>query len=357
MRIFVSHNNADAEFCRDLVRALRDASTDVWYDEQDLGSGNLLDVIQLEIESRPVYLLILSQLAIASRWVRREAQWAYELTDRDPTRILLPVTFGAVAQNDLNGQNGWLFLSNYKRIEAPGARPYPPEEAIQQTLIALSLVSREDSGPIPAGDEVESLLMRARVLLAQGEANAALPVLQQATRAAQNNFSAWFLLGHTLYQLGRYEESLAVDKQATALDPTVAKAWYNRGLSLQKLAQPEEALEAYRQCVALDSEFFAGWYNQAIVLYGLHRYDEAVVANERALALTPEHINALGNQGLILYALGRYPEALAAYDHALRMDPAHFNNWKLKAAVLEALGHTKEAEEARAMARALSVQS
>jgi hypothetical protein len=120
MRIFVSHCQADAIFCRNLVIALRAAGADVWYDEHNMGAGDLMDVIQRELGHRPVFITILSKAAFASKWVKREAQWAYELTDRDPTRIILPVLAGVVNRDDFGADNGWLFFSGFKRIEAPG---------------------------------------------------------------------------------------------------------------------------------------------------------------------------------------------------------------------------------------------
>jgi hypothetical protein len=70
MRIFVSHSHDDAAICRDLVTALRAAGGDVWYDEHNLGSGQLMDVVMRELDSRPVFLVILTKAAFASRWVR-----------------------------------------------------------------------------------------------------------------------------------------------------------------------------------------------------------------------------------------------------------------------------------------------
>ena len=47
--IFVSHSHEDGAFCQALVTALRGAGADVWYDEQNMGSGLLMSVIQSEL--------------------------------------------------------------------------------------------------------------------------------------------------------------------------------------------------------------------------------------------------------------------------------------------------------------------
>src|SRR5260221_12627061 len=120
MRIFVSHSHEDDAFCRALVDDLRTAGADVWYDEHNLGSGQLMTVIQRELGSRPVFVVILTKATFASHWVRRETLWAYELADRDPTRILLPVTAGPVARRNLSAENRCVFLKDFKRPRVPG---------------------------------------------------------------------------------------------------------------------------------------------------------------------------------------------------------------------------------------------
>jgi hypothetical protein len=75
--IFVSHSHEDTAFCQALVTALRGAGADVWYDEENLGAGHLMDVIQQELGRRKNVIVILSKRALASKWVRRATGWLY----------------------------------------------------------------------------------------------------------------------------------------------------------------------------------------------------------------------------------------------------------------------------------------
>jgi hypothetical protein len=134
MMVFVSHAHEDDTFCRAVVDGLRGAGADVWYDEHNLGSGQLIEVIQRELGRRPIVVVILSRAAFASSWVRREVTWAYELLDRDPSRLILPVTGGPIERNDFDPLQGWLFLHDFKRIEAPGMQPYPTPDAVRRLL-------------------------------------------------------------------------------------------------------------------------------------------------------------------------------------------------------------------------------
>jgi CheY-like chemotaxis protein len=145
MRIFVSHSSTDNTFCAAIVNALTDAGADVWYDDQSMGAGHLLDVIQRELRARSVFIVILSKAAFTSQWVTDECQWAFNLTKREPDRVILPITAQPIEPSDFNT---WLFLEDYKRIEAPGYQPLPLPEAISQTLKTLVLTPSKDAQPV-----------------------------------------------------------------------------------------------------------------------------------------------------------------------------------------------------------------
>lgn len=161
-RIFVSHSHDDNAFCDALVKSLRRAGADVWYDEHNLGAGHLLNEIQRELLSRPTFLVILSKAAFRSAWVLRECQWAYRLYMREPNRIILPITAQAIEEMDFNT---WLFLEDFKRIEAPGYKPLPQTEAIAKTLHALVLTPDDTTtAPETAGAGKDTTVRQKKVL-------------------------------------------------------------------------------------------------------------------------------------------------------------------------------------------------
>src|SRR6516164_5079245 len=90
-RIFVSHSHEDNVWCRAFMTALSRAGADVWYDERDMEPGRLDDVIAPELRARPIFIVVLSPSAVASRWVQREVEAAIQLQNEDATRTILPV--------------------------------------------------------------------------------------------------------------------------------------------------------------------------------------------------------------------------------------------------------------------------
>src|SRR5690348_5906747 len=177
-RIFVSHSHEDNGFCHKLVEALGTTSTDVWFDEQKLGPGQLLLTIERELRACPIFVVILSPAALASDWVRDESSWAYILQRREPHRVILPVLAQPVDANAI-----WLFLQGFKRIEAPGGLPLTAAEAGRQTLRAITLPlsnpAVEQQKHVHDGSS-GALLARARALYAGNRHAEALAVLDRA---------------------------------------------------------------------------------------------------------------------------------------------------------------------------------
>lgn len=359
MRIFLSHSHEDDAVCHDLVAALRAASADVWYDEQDLTSGQLLDVIQRELEQRPVFLVMLSKAAFASSWVRRETKWAYELADRDPTRIMLPVTVAPIERTDFSGEQGWLFLTDFKRIEASGYQPYAPPELIARTLGALLLTagSGDDTAPPSLapqpGEPSEELLARGKALQAQNRPAEALQFFDQATQVAPTSFVAWANQGATLMNLGRYRDALAAYEHAIVLQPASPLLWSSKGLALVGLRRHKEALAACDRALALDPTYTAAWINKGAALIGARRFPQAISAYEQVLTRDPNSVLALSNEAFALIALRRSGEAVELCDRALAIAPTYARAWVNKGLALLRLERYEDALAANERALAL----
>lgn len=90
-RIFVSHSHQDNVFARKLVCGLTDAGLSVWYDENDLGAGNLGQIIEHELLHSDTYIVIFTPAAVASQFVRSEWYAAWELQREGKMRLFVPI--------------------------------------------------------------------------------------------------------------------------------------------------------------------------------------------------------------------------------------------------------------------------
>jgi tetratricopeptide (TPR) repeat protein len=248
----------------------------VWYHEHNLGAGQLLDDIQRELRTRPVFVFVLSKAALASESVVQQCDRASTLCSREPSRILLAVVASPINLNDFDGLP---FLGGFTCVEGPGHQPYLQDEAIERTLRLLALTPET---PEP-GESADGLVVYGKAMVARAQYAGAIPFFEQATQLAPDSRSAWANLGVTQGKLERWQETLAACDRALALDLTLVP----------------------------------GWHNQATTLYYLKRYREALAAYEQALVLQPTHAYAWTGRGLTLCKLQRYEEAVAAYDRAL----------------------------------------
>lgn len=352
MKVFVSHSHQDNAFCMGLVRALSRAGADVWYDDKNLHTGQLGPIIERELREWPVFVVVLSPAALASRWVEDETRWAYNRLRRDPTRILLPVLAEALPDED----DIWLFLREFKRIGATGSKPFPPAQAVTQTLRALALAA-VGAAPVPTtpqpAESVDDLIAHGKALYAQRKYLEALPFIERATILDPDTSIALVALGRTYTVLNRLEEGLAACECSLKLNANFAGAWYAKGVVLGKLGRWKEAQEAYDHATTLDPQYATRWGNMGTALVDAKRWEEALAASRRAIVLDEKDANAWARKGWALAELGRWLEALDAFEQATTLDPDSAAAWTGKSAALIEMGRYKDALDAAERALAI----
>lgn len=327
LRIFVSHSHQDNTFCHAIVQALREAGADVWYDEQSMTSGQLGPVIERELEARPVFVVVLSPAALQSSWVEDECRWAYALYRADRTRTILPILAAPVESENAF----WLFLREFKRVEAADLRPYPVEEAANHLVRALALTPRGEA-PTPIApqptESYDDLITRAAALFDQNKHAEAQPLLERATQLEPHSWSAWAVLGVTLGELGRYQEALTAYERALSLNQTDASVWNRTGVALMQLERYQEALAAFERALALNPKYGRARVNRDTTLVAVRmverhakwtKAEESVAANERTLALNPQDAEAWHNKAVALRVLARTDEADEAERRAKKL--------------------------------------
>jgi tetratricopeptide (TPR) repeat protein len=354
LRVFVSHASQDKPFTDTLVHSLRRAGADVWYDEHNLGAGHLVNDIQRELATRPAFVVVLSKAAFASEWVSLETGWAWNLYRREPQRILLPVVAHTIEPSDFNAM---LFLEDFKRVDGPGNQAYPQAEAIERTLRLLGLTppgqAVTPAAPQPS-ESADDLIARGKALAAQKQYAEAVPLFERATQLAPGDFDAWFQLGYSQAELGRWQEALVAYDRALTITPSSAASWTNKGNALYSLKRYAEALAAYERALAIDDTLAIRWTGKGSALNGLKRYDEALMAYEHALTLDPSFVLAWISKGRVLENVGRYAEALPAYERATSLAADSAEYWNDRADALRKLGRHEEALTAYSRALELS---
>lgn len=343
--IFISHNYKDNAFCEKLVTALRGAGADVWYDEHNMESGLLMETIMKELGRRKIFIVILSKDAFGSKWVRREAIWAYQLAEDDLTRTILPITAGPIDPTDFSPEEGWFFLKGFKRVEAPGYLPLAADEAIHRVMHALALTpAGEAPAPVEAqpGESASDLIIRGIALRGQKKYDDALKLFERAVQLDSNSANAWFNVGYSHDAVGDFPQALVAWDRAINLDRDNAAAWTNKGSTLLKLQRYQEALDAFMTAIRIKDTYVFAWNGKGIALKELGRAEEAIDAYDKALELDPRFAYAWNGKGSALWSLQRLGEALKAFEQALVISPRIAMVWRNKAGVLNEQGQFDE---------------
>ncbi len=91
--------------------------------------------------------------------------------------------------------------------------------------------------------------------LKRGDANAAIPLLEQAIQNDANDFNAHLYLGAAYAQANRANDAVTILTQSVHLQPSNAQARFNLGIALQKAGWANEAATAFEQALMLQPEY------------------------------------------------------------------------------------------------------
>ena len=166
----------------------------------------------------------------------------------------------------------------------------------------------------------EHPLAEGLALYREGNKEAALGVFSQAARERPGDAESLYLLGLTLFKLGRYAEAIGPLRRSADLHPGED--------AMIKLAMAQGELKDLAACLATLQEAALRLPGSAEVraylgttLRTLDRIPEALEAYGAALERDPGQVAALWGLGLALGMAGRYPEGKAALRRAIELDP------------------------------------
>jgi TIR domain len=92
MYIFVSHSSLDKYFANKLYNDLTDSGYDVWLDEHEIESGEILsNSITSGLHKIDVFIIIISNNSIKSKWVSMEIDFILEKVSTRKSLLILPI--------------------------------------------------------------------------------------------------------------------------------------------------------------------------------------------------------------------------------------------------------------------------
>jgi tetratricopeptide (TPR) repeat protein len=362
-----------------------------WFDRQILPGDNWAEVIEKNLNSADLILLLISPDFMASDYCySQEMKRALTRHAQGEVRVIpillrpvhwknAPFSFIQMLPKDALPVTLWLnldeafydivlgiekviknLLSAHETKEVPGEKAsekpsfaYQAEEAIK---------TRDEW--IDEGD----------AFYIAGQYEQALSSYEQANSLASEDIIISLKKGDTLHKLERYREAIQAYAQAIRLSPYLAMKSPYKGDALIDLQVAEEALllesdstaiyrnkisallelQRYEEALLVSEQItrpnFAviavDYSNKAYALNGLKRYDQALLACEQAIRLKPRLAIAYKNKAYTLNGLKRYEEALQACEQVIQLNPTLAPAYAIMGIVLFRLKSYQEASTA-----------
>lgn len=273
--VFLSYARADANLAARVAAALEQAGFSVWFDRELPAHRSYSDVIDEQLDIALAVVVLWSQDAARSQWVRAEANRAREsgrLVQVCLDDARLPLPFDQIQCPDLRQWRGDRTADSWRSVEASVTellgrtpvgqqRPPAPERHNRRALLigggatvaAVGFVGwRWLAAPAPPPPEAQLLIQKGMDALQsndaldpedEGSTAQAIALLTEATQAAPTSSVAWGALSLAYAarkraapleeRSGLESRGLAAAKSALALDPNEPRA-----LAAQQLMRP-----------------------------------------------------------------------------------------------------------------------
>ena len=98
--------------------------------------------------------------------------------------------------------------------------------------------------------------------------------------------------------------------QSIKIDPDYAEAYYNLGITLTDLGKFEQAELIFKQTIVLNPDLAEAHYNLGKIFVELKQLDSALVSYDKAIILKKDFDNAIAGVGDVLMRKGRHNEGL-----------------------------------------------
>ena len=166
--------------------------------------------------------------------------------------------------------------------------------------------------------------IRAQLLAAEGEHDAALGDLAEATRLQPEEPYPYMLRADIELELERPQAAMADARRALFLAPGDAAAHYAVACALAAAGRQAEAVAAFERAIELRPGEQAYHSSLARTLSDLGEQQRALDSYDRALDIGPPAAEIYTNRGLVHGALGNWDRALQDHQAALDLDPGNY---------------------------------
>ena len=172
-------------------------------------------------------------------------------------------------------------------------------------------------------EKIKETMTRGWDLVQRGAWPEAEQVFHDVLQIQPNNADALYLLGVSVFQLGKTFEALDHLTKAARLKPEAGFIHYHLGLVNRALGRSQEAIAEYHEAIRLQPDMPEAHNNLGVTLQSLGKVEEALACFRQAARAKLDYAEAHNNLGAAYQLLGRFTEAGACYSQAIRLNPTY----------------------------------
>ncbi|MGB9428806.1 MAG: sulfotransferase [Gammaproteobacteria bacterium] len=172
---------------------------------------------------------------------------------------------------------------------------------------------------------VGAMFLLGSMALDNGDAPAALELLQAACDLESRHAGIWRALGMAHFALHHWQLAQQAFRHALNLGLRDAGLLNNLGLTLKELGEEETAIQAFQEALQLDPDDAGIHNNLAMALNRKHDYEAAIKAYRRSTQIHADDPDVWSNLALLLEQTNLLDEAENALSRGLKLNPQHGN--------------------------------
>jgi tetratricopeptide (TPR) repeat protein len=134
---------------------------------------------------------------------------------------------------------------------------------------------------------LEQLQIEGKELIREKEYRRALPLYEQATIMAPQDWRILDVLGFLCYMTGSYEKAVEYCERSLQIKPHNPYALKGLGLCLVEMNRSEDGIALIRRAIQINPEVFDAHYDLAVVYMKTKQYARARKHLKRALTIDP----------------------------------------------------------------------
>src|SRR5579863_9838096 len=170
-------------------------------------------------------------------------------------------------------------------VDHPASTQAPLMRGSRNPALLLRVAAQET-------ETVESLWLRAKAAIDQGNFTEARRLLRQAVQQDPKDGSLWFHLGVSCAELNQFDEAITALERARALAPAQADTYFDLGLVYWRKGNVNKAKESYRAGLALRPNETSALQNYSLLLMKTGDYKAAIaplqsLKNDPKLGISP----------------------------------------------------------------------